>query len=148
MYCSPLFPLRSTVHLWVDMSRHDCDWARINYDVHRKKGQSHACALRCLGMRWLKILCAMLLNKTPYSGEFHARNQLQHGSLVLQLQPAKATSAKRKASKTAVGQLVLCKAFLAIAAVCLDSAARRCGLRLRFCVRKTCPALGTKQLSS
>ncbi len=34
------------------------------------------------------------------------------------------------------------KAFLATAAVCLDSAACRCGLLLRFCVRKTCPALG------
>jgi hypothetical protein len=49
--------------------------------------------------------------------------------------------------KTAVGRLVLCKPFLATAAVWLDSAARRCGLRLRFCIRKTCPALGTKQLS-
>jgi hypothetical protein len=49
--------------------------------------------------------------------------------------------------KTAVGRLVLCKPFLATAAVWLDSAARRCELRLRFCVRKTCPALGTKQLA-
>jgi hypothetical protein len=47
--------------------------------------------------------------------------------------------------KTAVGRLVLCKPFLATAAVWLDSAGRRCELRLRFCVRKTCPALGTKQ---
>jgi hypothetical protein len=47
--------------------------------------------------------------------------------------------------KTAVGRLVLCKPFLATAAVWLDSAARCCGLRLRFCVRKTCPALGPKQ---
>ena len=49
--------------------------------------------------------------------------------------------------KTAAGRLVLCKPFLATAAVWLDSAARRCGLRLRFCIRKTCPALGTKQPS-
>jgi hypothetical protein len=49
--------------------------------------------------------------------------------------------------KTAVRRLVLCKPFLATAAVWLDSAARRCGLRLRFCIRKTCPALGTKQLA-
>jgi hypothetical protein len=47
--------------------------------------------------------------------------------------------------RTAVGRLVLYKPFLATAAVWLDSAARRCELRLRFCVRKTCPALGTKQ---
>ena len=49
--------------------------------------------------------------------------------------------------KTAVGRLVLCKPFLATAAVWLDSAARCWGLRLRFCIRKTCPALGTKQPS-
>ena len=49
--------------------------------------------------------------------------------------------------KTAVGRLMLYKPFLATAAVWLDSAARRCGLRLRFCIRKTCPALGIKQLS-
>ena len=47
--------------------------------------------------------------------------------------------------RTAVGRLVLYKPFLATAAVWLDSAARCCELRLRFCVRKTCPALGTKQ---
>ena len=58
--------LRATVHLWVDLSRHYCDWARIYYEAHRKKGQSHACALRCLGMRWLKIIAAMMRNQTPY----------------------------------------------------------------------------------
>ena len=47
--------------------------------------------------------------------------------------------------KTAVRRLVLCKPFLATAAVWLYSAARRCELRLRFCIRKTCPALGTIQ---
>jgi transposase len=81
--------LRATIHLWVDLSRRYCNWAQIYYRAHRSKGQSHACALRCLGVRWLKILCAMLRNKTPYNGELHARNQLQHGSWVLKLQPVK-----------------------------------------------------------
>ncbi len=79
--------LRHTVHLWVDLSRHYCDWARIYYEAHRKKGQSHACALRCLGMRWLKIIAAMIRNQTPYDAAVHTRNQLQHGSWVMQLQP-------------------------------------------------------------
>jgi hypothetical protein len=38
---------------------------------------------------------------------------------------------KRTQKKTAVGRLVLCKAFLALAAVCLDSAARRCAVALK-----------------
>jgi transposase len=79
--------LRHTLHLWVDLSRHYCDWARIYYEAHKKKGQSHACALRCLGMRWLKIIAAMIRSHTPYDAAFHARNQLQHGSWVLHLQP-------------------------------------------------------------
>jgi len=78
--------LRHTIHLWVDLSRHYCDWARIYYEAHRKKGQSHACALRCPGMRWLKIVAAMLRNQTPYDAALHTRNQLQHGSWILQLQ--------------------------------------------------------------
>jgi len=78
--------LRHTIHLWVDLSRHYCDWARIYYEAHRKKGQSHACALRCLGMRWLKIVAAMIRNQTPYDAALHTRNQLQHGSWILQLQ--------------------------------------------------------------
>jgi transposase len=79
--------LRATIHLWVDLSRHYCDWARIYYEAHRKKGQSHACALRCLGMRWLKIIAAMIRNQTPYDAAIHTRNQLKHGSWVMQLQP-------------------------------------------------------------
>jgi hypothetical protein len=88
----------------------------------------------------------MIRNQTPYDAATHARNQFQHGSWVLQLQPVKILKGdgnrQTRAKKTAVGRLVLCKAFLAIAAVCLDSAARRCGLLLRFCVRKTVPCLG------
>ncbi len=79
--------LRATVHLWVDLSRRYCDWAQIYYQAHRRKGQSHACALRCLGVRWLRILCAMLRNKTPYDAALHTHNQLHHGSWVLQLIP-------------------------------------------------------------
>src|SRR5690348_2412312 len=33
-----------------------CAWAQAYYQRHRAAGQSHACALRCLGQRWLKIL--------------------------------------------------------------------------------------------
>ena len=44
-------------------------------------------ALRCLGMRWLKIIAAMIRNQTPYDAAIHTRNQPQHGSWVMQLQP-------------------------------------------------------------
>jgi hypothetical protein len=46
---------------------------------------THACALRCLGQRLLKILFRMLSDKKPYDAELHARNQQKHGSWVIKL---------------------------------------------------------------
>jgi transposase len=85
--------LRSTVHLWANLSRRDCPWAQAYYRAHRAKGHSHAWALRCLGNRWLKILWKMWQDRTCYDPEFHQKNQLAHGSWVLQILNAKPTAA-------------------------------------------------------
>ena len=81
--------LRHTVHLWADCSRKTCAWAAAYYQAKRAQGKSHACALRCLAQRWLKILWKMWQTHTPYDPEYHARNQQRHGSWVLQLNPKK-----------------------------------------------------------
>jgi transposase len=81
--------LRHTVHLWADCSRRFCAWAQAYYQAQRQKGKSHACALRCLGQRWLKILWKMWQSRQPYDENLHALNQQRHGSWVLQLQPEK-----------------------------------------------------------
>ena len=80
--------LRHAVHLWANLSRPRCAWAEVYYRAKREQGKSHAQALRCLGQRWLKILWKMLQTSTPYDAELHAKNQLQHGSWLLKLQPA------------------------------------------------------------
>ena len=77
--------LRQTVHLWANLSRTKCPWAEAYYQKKREEGQSHACALRCLGQRWLKILWKMWQSRTSYDAELHQRNQLKHGSWVLVL---------------------------------------------------------------
>lgn len=83
--------LRHAVHLWADCSRAVCGWAQAYYQAQREKGKSHACALRCLGHRWLEVLWKMWQDRTLYDGELHARNQQKHGSWVIQiLTPAKA----------------------------------------------------------
>ena len=84
--------LQNTVHLWADISRRRSKWAAIYYRAHRKNGKSHACAIRCLGQRWLKIVSAMLRSQTPYDPELHARNQVRHGSWVPALQTASDSS--------------------------------------------------------
>jgi transposase len=77
--------LRHTVHLWADCFRKATLWGQTYYKKKREQGMSHACALRCLGQRLLKILFKMLTDKKPYEGELHARNQQKHGSWVLNL---------------------------------------------------------------
>jgi len=81
--------LRHIVHLWADCSRKFSDWAVAYYQAHRAKGHSHACALRCLGQRWLKILWRMWQDRQLYDEDLHTHNQQRHGSWVLQLQPKK-----------------------------------------------------------
>jgi transposase len=77
--------LRNAVHLWANLSREFCPWAATYYTALRAKGKSHACALRALGQRWLKIVWKMWQTRTVYDADLHARNQLKHGSWVLQL---------------------------------------------------------------
>ena len=79
--------LRHTVHLWADLSRRTCPWADAYYHKKREEGQSHASALRCLGQRWLKILWKMWQTRERYDPELHQRNQLKHGSWVIELLP-------------------------------------------------------------
>ncbi len=83
--------MRSTVHLWADCFRHASAWGQAYYEQKRSEGMSHACALRCLGQRLLKILFRIISDKVPYNAELHARNQKKHGSWVIKLAAAKAS---------------------------------------------------------
>jgi transposase len=76
--------LRAAIHMWADHSRPQCVWAEVYYQSKRRQGKSHACALRCLGQRWLKIVWKMWQTGTPYDEALHTRNQVRHGSWVLQ----------------------------------------------------------------
>ena len=77
--------LRHTVHLWANCFRKTSAWGQTYYEKKRADGMSHACALRCLGQRLLKILFKMISTKTPYDAELHAKNQKKHGSWVIAL---------------------------------------------------------------
>jgi transposase len=77
--------LRHTVHLWADCFRKASTWGQVYYDKKRKEGMSHACILRCLGQRLLKIVFRMLKDKKPYDANLHSANQQKHGSWVLKL---------------------------------------------------------------
>jgi len=42
--------------------------------------------LRCMGIRWLTIIIAMIHNSTPYNAVVFMHNQLQHPSWVMWLE--------------------------------------------------------------
>jgi transposase len=86
--------LRHTVHLWAQCCVRVCPWAEVYYKQKRAEGKSHACALRCLGQRLLKILGKMIQTRQPYNADLHARNQRQHGSWVLTLMQPNAKPAQ------------------------------------------------------
>jgi hypothetical protein len=77
--------LRHTIHLWSHCCVRVCPWAEVYYQQKRAEGKSHACALRCLGQRLLKIVWKMVQTRKPYDADLHARHQQQHGSWVLAL---------------------------------------------------------------
>lgn len=77
--------LRHTIHLWADCFRKASAWGQTYYQQKRAEGMAHACALRCLGQRLLKIIFRMITDRKPYDAELHARSQQKHGSWVLKL---------------------------------------------------------------
>ena len=77
--------LRATIHLWADRSRIKSTWAEAYYRQKREQGKGHATALRCLALRWLKILWKMWQERTQYDSERHLRDQTRHGSWVISL---------------------------------------------------------------
>lgn len=79
--------LRSTLHMWADCSRSQSTWAQAFYAQKRQQGKGHATALRCLAMRWAKILWNMWQKRTCYDPERHLRDQTRHGSWVIALLP-------------------------------------------------------------
>jgi transposase len=76
---------RQALHLWAGLSRRYCLWAEVYYKQKRKQGKSHACAVRCLAQRWLKILWRMWQDRREYDEQLHMLNQQRHGSWVLSM---------------------------------------------------------------
>ncbi|MFH1732612.1 MAG: IS110 family transposase [Planctomycetota bacterium] len=73
-------PFRNTMFHFALQSILESAWARSYYDRARQAGQTHACALRNLGGKWLKIIYRMWLDRTPYREEQYLAALVRHGS--------------------------------------------------------------------
>jgi transposase len=77
--------LRAAVHHWAQQASLRCPWAMIYYKALRQRGKSHACALRCLGNRLLKILWRIWQDHATYNPDTHTANQIKHGSWIVKM---------------------------------------------------------------
>jgi transposase len=84
---------RHTLHLFAFLSITRSAWARAFYDHARRKGQSHALALRNLGRKWLRILFRMWQDRRPYDEGQYLASLIRRRSPLVQeiasLQPLK-----------------------------------------------------------
>ena len=69
---------RRTLHLFADLSRHQCSWAKEFYDKQRARGHRHHAAVRSLAHKWLKIILAMKRSGTPYNEAVFVQSQRRY----------------------------------------------------------------------
>jgi len=75
---------RNTLHLFAFLSIQKSVWARAFYDRARRKGQSHALALRNLARKWLRILYRMWQERQPYDEARYLAALIRRQSPLLQ----------------------------------------------------------------
>jgi transposase len=75
---------RNTMFLFARCSTCCCAWARAFYDLHRQNGDTHACALRKLADKWIKIIIRMLATGQPYDDQRYVQSLRQNRSPVYQ----------------------------------------------------------------
>lgn len=58
--------LHQTFHEFAEASIPHCAWARAYYRQQRDRGASHRVAIRSLAFRWIRVLHACWITRTPY----------------------------------------------------------------------------------
>jgi len=58
-------------------------WAAPYYQTKREQGLKHYTALRCLALRWVKILYRLWKDRVPYSEQLHQTNRQLHGEVAV-----------------------------------------------------------------
>jgi len=69
---------RRTMHLFADLSRHQCVWAEEFYQKQRSSGHKHHAAVRALAHKGLKIILAMKRSGTPYNDAVFAQSRRRY----------------------------------------------------------------------
>jgi len=74
---------RNTLHLFADLSKKYCPWAKAFYEYRKARGDRHAEALRKLADKWLKIIYRMWREQQPYNEEIYMESLYKRKSPLL-----------------------------------------------------------------
>jgi transposase len=69
---------RRTLHLFADMTRTRCAWAKEFYQRQRAAGKKHHMALRALAHKWTKIIWALVRTGQPYKEAIFVQSQSRY----------------------------------------------------------------------
>src|SRR5262249_31032865 len=78
-YACPKF-MRQTFQEFAEHSRRWCKWAKLEYELLRKRGKSHNAAVRALAYKWIRILFRCWKDRQPYQDEVYTKSLFKHGS--------------------------------------------------------------------
>lgn len=78
---------RNTLHLFADLSKKYCPWAKAFYEYRKARGDRHAEALRKLADKWLKIIYRMWRDRQSYDEEKYMESLYKRKSPLLDYLP-------------------------------------------------------------
>ncbi len=82
-WASPKF-LRQTFHEFAEQTIRWSRWARVYYQVQRRRGKGHHAAVRALAYKWIRILYRCWKDRECYDEERYLRGLIERGSPLAQ----------------------------------------------------------------
>lgn len=76
---------RQSFHEWAALTRKTSVWASAYYEQQRQKGVGHHAAVRSLAYKWIRILYACWINRTPYCEQRYLDALKRSGSPLIPL---------------------------------------------------------------
>src|SRR5499425_2854457 len=78
-YACPKF-MRQTFQEFAEHSRRWCKWAKMHYQLLRKRGKSHNAAVRALAYKWIRILFRCWKDRRLYDDSRYEKSLIKRGA--------------------------------------------------------------------
>ena len=75
--------VRQSIHEWAGITIRHSLWARAYYAMQRKKGKSHAIAVRALAFKWIRVIFRLWQDRKVYSEATYLAALQRNGSPIM-----------------------------------------------------------------